>query len=367
MPISARSVSHGHIGRWRLTAAILFGWACLFGLSRVPLAAGSTPLPRIQCPTGYSATIYAEGLQAPDGLAFSPAGELYVAEEGSAKRVSRITAGGIVEPVLSGISSPEGIAFDRAGNLYVVEDIQNGRLLRRSPDGTLAVLASELDAPEGVVWAPDGTIYVTESNVEFAGSPRNYRTQVRSVTGAGVTVITGSIRAFLWSYAGITRGGDGLLYITNEASGTGTQDSIFTLDPATGISQVFARNLVSPEGLRFSPGGAFPLYVVEEDTGSGGGRLSSVAADGSSSMLCTGFLQIEDVALDAAGNLYISEDSSGLVIRIAVPPGGSPTQTPTSTSTSTATATATVTASPTMTPTATGGKQSRLHLPLIVN
>jgi len=44
-------------------------------------------LPRIQCEQGYTATVYAEGLSSPDGLAFGPAGALHVAEE-TAGRVS---------------------------------------------------------------------------------------------------------------------------------------------------------------------------------------------------------------------------------------------------------------------------------------
>jgi hypothetical protein len=32
------------------------------------------PLARIQCPADFTATIYAEGLSSPDGLAFSPTG-----------------------------------------------------------------------------------------------------------------------------------------------------------------------------------------------------------------------------------------------------------------------------------------------------
>jgi sugar lactone lactonase YvrE len=281
-----------------------------------PLNAVGDPLPRIQCQNNYTATIYAEGLIGPDGLAFSPTGTLYVAEE-TAGRVSRIEPDGSATPVLSGLNSPEGIAFDDQGNLYVVEDIENGRLIKRATDGLTTTLATNLDAPEGVVWATDGPVYVTESNVQFASSPAFYKTQVTAVSASGVTT---SIRidSLFWSYAGITIGSDGLLYITNEASGIGTNDSVFTVNPNTGQRVLFTSGLIAPEGLRFSNNAQFPLYVAEEDIdGNGHGRLSQVQADGSHSPFCTGFGNIEDVVLDNNGGFFVSEDSTGLIILIA--------------------------------------------------
>ena len=274
------------------------------------IAAVGDPLPRIQCGAGYTATIYAEGLASPDGLAFSPDGILYVAEE-SAGRVSRIGAGGLVTPVLSGLSNPEGIAFDDVGNLYVVEDVENGRLVKMEPGGVTTTLASGLDAPEGVVWTSDGTLYITESNVQFSANPFDFRTHVTAVfSDSGVTRIRTD--TLLWSYAGITLGPDGLVYVTNEASGTGTNDSVLTVDPMSSEKAVFTTGLSTPEGLRFSHDSGFPLYVVQENEGT----LARVEADGTHAPFCTGFGSIEDVALDREGRFFVSEDSSGWIIRI---------------------------------------------------
>ena len=320
------------------------------------VAAVGDPLPRIQCAQSAlrgddMVTVYAQGLSAPDGLAFSPAGILYVAEEG-AGRVSQIGPGGVVTPAIEGLNSPEGVAFDGAGNLYAVEDVPSGRLIRRTAAGVTETLAAGLDAPEDVVWAMDGMLYVSESNAQFVQDPTALRSRIAVISPSGAvtrilthtSAIDGTSDALIrdvtfWSYAGLAAGPGGLLYVTNELSGQeitrtvvvvpgiltltfrlSTTESILAMDPATGAQSPFASGLSAPEGLHFAASGGFPLYVAEESVAGGGGRLSRVQADGSHVPLCTGFYGIEDVAVDGRGWLYVSEDTTGLIILIQVEP-----------------------------------------------
>jgi glucose/arabinose dehydrogenase len=313
-------------------------------------AAVGDPLPRIQCVPGYSAIIYAEGLSGPDGLAFGPNGNVFVAEE-TAGEVSQIGPSGLVTAVLTGVVHPEGIVFDSAGNLYVVEDITGGRVVKRNPAGVTSTVVSGLAAPEGIVWVEDGSsvglLYVTESNIEHAFSisstnASDYRTYVTAVslTGAFTRVLTTTaivtvgfpIEAQVWSYSGLTVGPDGRLYVANELAGQEvmtsymgipfhafSSESLFavltTTIPATRTA--FTDNgLLAPEGPRFSVGGNFPLYVAEENIGNGEGRVSQVMPNGSHTPFCSGFFGIEDVLQAPDGSLYVSEDTSGLVIRI---------------------------------------------------
>jgi sugar lactone lactonase YvrE len=281
------------------------------------IAAGSNELPRITCPPRYIASVYAEGLAGPDGLAFSPAGVLHVAEE-TAGRVTRIAPDGDGTVVVSGLESPEGIAFDAAGTLYVVEDVEGGRLVQVATDGLATTLTSGLAAPEGVAWsAQTDTLYVTESTIQFASFPQEplltHVTAVSPQSGQATRLLTDTLR----SYAGITVGPEGALYVTNEMSGAFTNDSIYAVDPQAGTRSLFASGLSAPEGLRFADGG-FPFYVAEEDVGDHAGCLSRVAADGGHAPFCTGFQTIEDVALDAEGRLFVSEDGSGSIIVIEV-------------------------------------------------
>lgn len=271
-------------------------------------------LPRIITPLNYQAVIHAIGLASPDGLAWSLDGSLYVAEE-SAGRISKVAPNGVVTVYAAGISSPEGIVSDESGNVYVVEDIQNGRVIRINPDGSLSVLATGRDAPEGVDLLSNGLPVLTESTVQFAGSPFEYQTKVTRLD-AGGNPSTINSAAWFWSYSGITHDWSGMLFVANEASSVGTTDSIFRINPDTGARTLFCSGLTACEGLRFRPGGLFPLYVVEEDLGSGEGRLSQVSATGIVTTFATGFYNIEDVILDTEGRFYVSEDTSGYIIRI---------------------------------------------------
>ncbi len=295
---------------WLLVFSILLVLA-IFSRSRADAGTRSS---NIVCPAGYSVTVFADGLASPDGLALNQDGDLYVAEE-KVGRVSRVNADGSVTPVLSGLKNPEGITFDDLGNLYVVEDVAGGRVVKKSAQGEITTLATGRNAPEGVTWAPNGNLYITESNVQFTPSPFSFRTSVTVISpGGDVTrVLTNTL---FWSYAGVTVGPDGSLYVTNEASGIGTSDSVFTVNRATGKRELFASGMISPEGFGFSANGDFPLYVVEESAGADGGRLSRIEADGSHTPLCTGFRDIEDGVVDQAGRLYISEDGSGSIIRV---------------------------------------------------
>lgn len=269
------------------------------------------PIPRINLPTGWTATVYAENLSSPDGLALSPNGLVFVAEE-TIGCISFVASNGQVTLYEGGFSSPEGIAFDSEGTLYIVEDIQNGSLFSVNSNG-VSEIVTDLDAPEGVTINDAGNILITESNVQFTGSPIDYRTSVTEVFPDGSTEEI-QYSQYLWSYSGITTDYQGTIYVCNEASGTGTTNSVFKIDPDTGAITLFVSNLIACEGLRFGPSGTFPLYVVEEDLGSGNGQLSIISSDGSHEPFATGFFNIEDVLIAEDGKIYVSEDTSGMII-----------------------------------------------------
>jgi glucose/arabinose dehydrogenase len=101
-------------------------------------------------PDGSARTIVG-GLPLLGYMAVDPAGNLYTAAAGGS--VLRVTPNGSVTTYVSGLSAPFGLAFDDAGALYV-SSTDHGTISRITPDGTVSLFASGLNSPEGLAFAP---------------------------------------------------------------------------------------------------------------------------------------------------------------------------------------------------------------------
>lgn len=111
------------------------------------------------------------GLNAPHGLVFDNADNLYVANS-RANNVEKFTPDGVgtvFAGARAGLNTPVGLAFDSAGNLFVsnAEGGPNhkGQVVKFTPDGVGSVFADTgVDAPFGLAFDSDGNIYV--SNID---------------------------------------------------------------------------------------------------------------------------------------------------------------------------------------------------------
>lgn len=270
-------------------------------------------LSRIVLPQGFVATVFSTGISGVDGLVFSSSGSLYAASEGSGA-VYRIDELGNAIVVADSLNHPEGLAADGAGMIYVTEDVQYGRLIAIKPSGDLEILCDSLQYPEGVALIEDGIFAVTESSLEASIIPP-VLTGVRRIDMNGSCPLSSSL--YLWSCSDLITDSSGVIYACNELSGYGfIQASLFRIDPSSGDWEVFCTGLRSCEGICSSVDGFFPLYIAEEDTGTGSGRLSLVDSDGSVTSFAEGFYNIEDVAVGTEGGIYVSEDTTGMIILI---------------------------------------------------
>ncbi|MFO8184414.1 MAG: hypothetical protein R6U39_09605 [Candidatus Aegiribacteria sp.] len=291
------------------------------------LAAGGTgpgpvqgdTLSRVRLPPGHVATVLCTGINGADGLALSSEGELYAAAE-TEGALYRIDLSGSAETVVRDLDHPEGVAVDTTtGTVYVTEDTEHGRLLALRSDGNVTVIGDSLQYPEGVAVSGNGSVFVTESSAETGRLPP-FLTGVRRLGENGSSVVYSSL--YLWSFSDLLADSAGTLYLCNETSGilfvTG---SVIRVNPSTGEGEVFAAGLSRCEGICSTPGSFFPLYVAEEDLGEGRGRISAVHRDGSVSVVAEGFYNVEDVAVDGSGRIFVSEDTTGMIIMILPPRG----------------------------------------------
>lgn len=243
---------------------------------------------------------FAEGMgdaarfSSPHGVAAEPAGSLYVAD-GFNSRIRRVTSAGLVTTLAGGafgsadgtgaaaqFELPYGVNVDGAGNVYVA-DLGAHRIRRITAAGVVTTLAGSGTAtfadgtgvsasfyePSGVVIDPTGNVYVSDK--------KNNR--IRRVTPAGVvTTLAGSgMKAF--------------------ADGTGVAAS---LNDPSGIVLDLVGNLYFADAgnnriRKVTPAGVVTTLAGSYDAGSVDG--SGVAAR---------FDYPIGLALDAAGNLYVS-------------------------------------------------------------
>ena len=102
---------------------------------------------------GTRSLFYAPRLSQPYGLAFDPAGNLYVANDGNST-IEKFAADGTGSLFAStNLSFPDALAFDALGNLYVGNlGIDTVEIF--TPDGVGTTFASNVDRPVALAFSP---------------------------------------------------------------------------------------------------------------------------------------------------------------------------------------------------------------------
>lgn len=215
---------------------------------------------------------------------------------------------------------PSELAVDSAGNLYVA-DTKNDTIRIVTPAGVVTTLAG-LAGPGGEKGNPfssDGTgnaarfnggpyelgVAVDASGVVFVADGDNI---IRRVTPAGVvTTIAGlagvvgftdgtGVNARFNSPVAIAVDGAGLLFVADAGNG-----AIRTVTPA-GDTTTLAL-IPDPRGVALGPGGF--IYAASSN-----GRVYKISAGGVVFPFASGFFQLEGIAVDAAGTVYVTHNYS---------------------------------------------------------
>jgi uncharacterized protein (TIGR03437 family) len=242
------------------------------------------------------------------GLAIDSSGNLYIADSLN-NRVRKVTGTTISTIAGSGVFSysgdggpataaqlnaPEAVAVDASGNIYIA-DTANNVVRQISPKGVIGTIAgngtagfggdggaatsAQLSAPQGVAVDASGNVFVSDTA----------NARVRKISGGTITTVAGS----------------------------GTQG--YTGDGAAATSA----QLNTPVGLAVDKSGN--LYIADVDNSvirkvSTGGIITTVAGNGSQGYSGdTGPANgatlngPEGVAVDASGNLYITDTLNGVI------------------------------------------------------
>ena len=299
----------------------------------------------------------------PTGLAFSPSGELYVADTGN-NLIRKISTDGEVSTFARGgtvqigddpsrdvpLDRPTGLAFSPSGELYVADTGNNW--IRRADsagnlDRTAGLVIGEMDsddatwarysAPTGLAFSPSGELYVADTmnrRLVRLSQGEQYLTSF-GFAGSGEAMVsegTGTQASFVYP-TGLTVSPKGVLYIgdfganrvrtvlkDNEVS-TPSWSNKLAVSP-----QRYHDRLLLPEGVAAGPNGTIyvadtlnnRIAIVNPD-----GRVSTFAgsgrpgfADGSASS--ARFSYPSDLAFAPDGNLLVADTGNNRIRRVAL-------------------------------------------------
>ena len=303
------------------------------------------------------------------GLAFDGAGNLYLAE---GYYIRRITPDGTITTIAgTGVAGAAGdngpavsatmnyadsLVFDSTGNLFV-SDVNNSVVRQISSDGTITTAAGSYlhgflgdggSAAKAVLFFPQGLAIDGSGNLHLADSG-NFR--IRRISGGIIDTVAGDGRfrvvtdgtpqtqAFLFGPNGLAFDSSGNMLITEVShnqvaqispsgsfsviAGTGTQGASFTVGIAAkqALLDTPARIVADQQGnIYVSDDSANVVYKIGPD-----GKLlvfaGQIFKDGNSgdngpatnATLSSPY----DLALDSAGNLYVSDYASQVVRRVS--------------------------------------------------
>jgi sugar lactone lactonase YvrE len=292
----------------------------------------------------------AASFSGPLGIAVDGSGNLYVAEY-QGHRIRKITANGTVTTLAgsgnatfadgqgtsASFNTPAEVAVDQIGNLYIA-DFQNNRIRKVTPSGNVTTLAN-VDAPTSVALDGSGNVYFNESSLQGSNNKVHKITPNGTITtlaGAGMGYADGQgtaarFNSYLRGLAVDTSGNIYVADTNNNRIRKIAPDGIVTTLAGSGNSgyadgQGAAASFYRPSGLAVDASGN--VYVADQlnhrirkitpdgtvTTIAGSGNEGSADGQGSTAS----FYRPAGVALDASGNLYVTDSGNRLVRKITI-------------------------------------------------
>lgn len=235
----------------------------------------------------------------PAGVAVDSGGNIYVADYGN-NLIRKITSSGLVSTlagsgnqgsinaggVLASFNQPTGIAVDASGNVFV-GDAGNEIIRKITPDGTTTTFAGSdstgfNDGPAATAsfFHPEGITLDAAGNIYVADAGNNL---IRKVSGGNVSTIAGNKLG-------------------------ATPDNIFSNPTGVAIDvngNIYTANFLANNILKINSAGAVSIFA-------GSGNIGSANGAG----ITASFYFPNSLAVDAAGNVYVSDGVNDLIRKI---------------------------------------------------
>ena len=263
-------------------------------------------------PGGGEPVVLTGDLPLGNAMQLGPDGYLYYPHmiTGEVHRIS--PDGGTPELVADGVSMPVAVRFDRAGVLLVLSAGAEGDITRISPDGTRHTVTTGVFGLDNAAVDADNRVYV--SSFASGGIAEVHPDgRIRQIVPQGLV-----------GPYGLAAGSGGTVHVADHYRVAGERVMRFThgivadgdeLHATSQYGEVRTGQRSRANGLRCPLGiavrGDGALVVAE----AGAGRIIAIGADDEITVVAEGFAEPVDVAFDAEGRCYVS-DEQGVVYRI---------------------------------------------------
>jgi serine/threonine-protein kinase len=239
----------------------------------------------------------------PNGVAVDAQGNVFVADTGNS-RIRRITSAGAVTTVTGSgaaqFDGPRGVAVDKSGSVYVA-DTRNNRIRKISADGSVTTFAgsdspglggggladgqgsaAQFRLPDGVALDGNGDVFVADTG----------NNRIRKITPDGrVTTIAGSGDASAGGFAD----GPAATARFNAPRGIAVDAE----------GNVFVADTFNQRIRKITPTGVVSTLAGSGDQGTANGAAAAAR-----------FSNPDGIAIDASGNLFVTDNSSFRVRKI---------------------------------------------------